>query len=153
VNSTCLLPILGAMSVTSRMLCPGRKPPFLYVKRPARPYKTAIQKRFPMENANGAYTPLGGPDRAVHLPAAPAQRPLVRSRSSAPRRAPHPPLLLRRLREHGGLRRTQLMAEARTVSGWPKRSRLAHAFLWEYSYRRLKLAQFLGQLGVFLTRL
>jgi hypothetical protein len=28
---------------------------------------------------------------------------------------------------------------------------LAHAFLWEYSYKRLKLAQLPGQLGVFLT--
>jgi hypothetical protein len=28
---------------------------------------------------------------------------------------------------------------------------LAHAFLWEYSDKRLKLAQLLGQLGVFLT--
>ena len=39
---------------------------------------------------------------------------------------------------------------ARKVSGWPKRCKLAHAFLWEYSYKRLqKLAQFLGQLGIF----
>jgi hypothetical protein len=29
--------------------------------------------------------------------------------------------------------------------------KLTHAFLWEYSYKRLKLAQLLGQLGVFLT--
>jgi hypothetical protein len=30
---------------------------------------------------------------------------------------------------------------------------LAHAFLlWGYSYKRLKLAQLLGQLGVFLTK-
>ena len=41
---------------------------------------------------------------------------------------------------------------ARNVSGWPKRCKLAHAFLWEDSYRRLKLAQLLGQLSVFLTR-
>ena len=33
--------------------------------------------------------------------------------------------------------------------GWPKRCKLAHAFLWEYSYKRL--TQLLGQLGVFLT--
>jgi hypothetical protein len=39
----------------------------------------------------------------------------------------------------------------RKVLGWPKRSQLAHAFLWEYSDERLKLAQLLGQLGVFLT--
>ena len=40
---------------------------------------------------------------------------------------------------------------ARKASGWPKRCRLAHAFLWEYSYKRLQLAQLLGQLGDFLT--
>jgi hypothetical protein len=28
---------------------------------------------------------------------------------------------------------------------------LAHAFRWEYSYKRLELAQLLGQLGIFLT--
>ena len=28
---------------------------------------------------------------------------------------------------------------------------VGHAFLWEYSYKRLKLAQLLGQLGVLLT--
>jgi hypothetical protein len=39
----------------------------------------------------------------------------------------------------------------RKVSGWPKRCKLAHAFLWKYSYKGLKLAQLLGQLGVFLT--
>jgi hypothetical protein len=37
--------------------------------------------------------------------------------------------------------------------GRPKRRRLAHAFLWEYSYKRPKLAQRVGQLGVFLTLL
>jgi hypothetical protein len=41
--------------------------------------------------------------------------------------------------------------QARKASGWPKISKLTHAFLWEYSYKRLKLAQLLGQLGVFLT--
>jgi hypothetical protein len=35
--------------------------------------------------------------------------------------------------------------------GWPKRSKLAHAFVWEYSYKGLKLAQLLSQLGVVLT--
>jgi hypothetical protein len=38
------------------------------------------------------------------------------------------------------------------VLGWPKRRKLAHAFLWEYSYKRLNLAQLLGQRGVILTR-
>ena len=42
-------------------------------------------------------------------------------------------------------------AEAREVLGRPKRCKLAHIFLWEHSYQRLKLAQLLGQLGVFLT--
>jgi hypothetical protein len=41
---------------------------------------------------------------------------------------------------------------ARKLLGWPKRCKLARAFLWEYSYKRLELAQLLGQLGVFLTR-
>jgi hypothetical protein len=40
---------------------------------------------------------------------------------------------------------------ARKVLGWPKRCQLAHVFLWEYSYKRLELAQILGQLGAFLT--
>ena len=40
---------------------------------------------------------------------------------------------------------------ARKVLGWPKRWKLAHAFPWEYSCKRLKLAQLLGQPGVFLT--
>ena len=39
----------------------------------------------------------------------------------------------------------------RKVLGWPQRCKLAHAFLRGYSYKRLKLSQFLGQLGVFLT--
>ena len=42
-------------------------------------------------------------------------------------------------------------SQAREVLAWPKRSKLAHAFLWGYSDERLKLAQHLGQLGVFLT--
>jgi hypothetical protein len=37
------------------------------------------------------------------------------------------------------------------ASSWPERCQLAYAFLWEYSYDRLVLAQLLGQLGVFLT--
>jgi hypothetical protein len=35
--------------------------------------------------------------------------------------------------------------------GWPKRCKLAHAFLWEYSYKGLELAHLLGQLRAFLT--
>jgi hypothetical protein len=43
-------------------------------------------------------------------------------------------------------------AGARKMLGWSKTCRLAYALLWEYSYKRLKLAQLLGQLGVFLAR-
>jgi hypothetical protein len=41
--------------------------------------------------------------------------------------------------------------EARKVLGWPKKCKLAHACLCEYSYKRLKLAQLRGQRGVCLT--
>ena len=40
---------------------------------------------------------------------------------------------------------------ASKVLGWPKICKLAQTFLWEYSYKRLKLAQLLGQLGACLT--
>ena len=46
---------------------------------------------------------------------------------------------------------TSLGLQVRKVLGWPKRCELAHAFRWEHSYKRLKLAQLLGQLGAFLT--
>jgi hypothetical protein len=39
---------------SSEIHCPGRNPPFLAVKRPARPHKSAIQTRVTMENAKGA---------------------------------------------------------------------------------------------------
>jgi hypothetical protein len=39
------------------------------------------------------------------------------------------------------------------VIGWPNRCKLAHAFLREYIYKKLKLAQLLGQLGILLTLL
>jgi hypothetical protein len=47
--------------------------------------------------------------------------------------------------------RHEVPLAAKKLLGWPKRYKLAHAFLWEYSCKRLKLAQLLGQLGVFLT--
>ena len=47
--------------------------------------------------------------------------------------------------------RRALKREKGLVLGWPKRSKFAHAVRWEYCYERLKLAQLLGQLGVFLT--
>ena len=37
------------------------------------------------------------------------------------------------------------------ILGWPKRCKLAHALLWEHSYKGMKLAQLLGQPSVFLT--
>jgi hypothetical protein len=37
------------------------------------------------------------------------------------------------------------------VLGWLKICKFVHAILWEYSYERLKLAQLLCQLGIFLT--
>jgi hypothetical protein len=43
--------------------CPGRKSPFLAVKRPARPYKNTIQNRSTMGNAKGASPPREGPGR------------------------------------------------------------------------------------------
>jgi hypothetical protein len=47
--------------------------------------------------------------------------------------------------------RATLATIARKVLGWPKIRELAHTFLWEYGYKMMKLAQLLGQLGVFLT--
>ena len=49
--------------------------------------------------------------------------------------------------------REQLAAPERegNVFGCPRRCKLARAFMWEYGYKRLKLAQLLDQLGVFLT--
>ena len=43
------------------------------------------------------------------------------------------------------------IAIARKLLGWPKICKLAHTFLWEHSCKGEKLAQLLGQLGVFLT--
>ena len=45
-----------------------------------------------------------------------------------------------------------IRAVARRLLGCPKLCKLAHAFLRGYSYKGLKLAQILGQLGVFLTQ-
>jgi hypothetical protein len=56
-------------------------------------------------------------------------------------------------KEHCGLPCTKLYLISRKLVGWPKRSKLAQAFRWEYNYKRLKLAQLLGQLGIILSRL
>jgi hypothetical protein len=50
-----------------------------------------------------------------------------------------------------GLWKNNASVARRVLGSWSKRFKLAHAFLWEYSYKRLKLAQLLSQLGVFLT--
>jgi hypothetical protein len=42
--------------------------------------------------------------------------------------------------------RLKVWGRARKVLCWPKICKMAHAFLWEYSYKRLKLAQLLGRL-------
>ena len=60
------------------------------------------------------------------------------------------PLHLRDARLHA-VQRGEALAAARKVLGWPRRCKLAHAFLRGYSDKKLKLAQLLGQLGVFLT--
>ena len=51
---TIIMPESGVFSESFMTIYPGRKPPFLAVKRPARPYKSAIQKRFTMGNDTGA---------------------------------------------------------------------------------------------------
>jgi hypothetical protein len=66
----------------------------------------------------------------------------VHTQSTSTGPAPLPQLL----GDGGGVRGGGL--RARKVSGRPKRCKLAHAFLREYSYKRLQLAQLLGQLGV-----
>jgi hypothetical protein len=40
---------------------------------------------------------------------------------------------------------------ARKALGWPKKCKSPCTREWEHSYDRLKLAQLLGQLGIFLT--
>ena len=52
----------------------------------------------------------------------------------------------------GAERELERLVGTRKVLGWPKRCILPNVFLWEYSYKRLQLAQLLGQHGVFLTR-
>jgi hypothetical protein len=49
-------------------------------------------------------------------------------------------------------RRPTVSRRARKAQGWPKICHLAHAFLWEHSHKRLKLAQLLGRFGIFLTQ-
>jgi hypothetical protein len=52
-----LLQLVRAAAGAARLDWPGRKPPFRAVKRPARPYKAAIEaieNQFTMENAKGA---------------------------------------------------------------------------------------------------
>jgi hypothetical protein len=44
--------------------------------------------------------------------------------------------------------RTHLVGGKGLVLAWPKKCKLAHVFRRECSYKRLKLAQLLGQLGL-----
>ena len=64
-----------------RRHCPGRKPPFLVVKRPARLYKSATQIRCTLQNAKGALPLRRGPDSRVA-----GRLPRARRRAH-----PHPP--------------------------------------------------------------
>ena len=101
--------------------CPGQKPPFLAVKRPARPYKTATQNRFTMGNTNGAYTPRAGPDRVeevlaerVRAPAVPTDR---RARLTAQQR------LQRQGEQVPGVRGRPLAGpQRRRLRPWPAES-------------------------------
>ena len=77
-------------------------------------------------------------DRALPLPRPPAPpRPRPWAPARAPPRPPGTP--------------PSAAATQNAVFGEPKRCKLAHLFRWDYSYKRLKLAQLLSQLGVFLT--
>ena len=42
------------LDLAGQLDCPGREPPFLAVKCPARPYKRAMQNRFTARNAKDA---------------------------------------------------------------------------------------------------
>ena len=81
--------------------------------------------------------------------------PRARWRPAPPPRTSRPagPTAARRLRTAGRSRPPPAAADAaaRKVLGWPKLCKLVHALLWECSYKRLKLAQLLGKLGVFLA--
>ena len=103
----------------------------------------------PKNNSWGRNREEGQPPslRTREPPAGAGRRPLPRG---SPRRAGAAP----RSSRSGSRRRPRAARSgtaARKVLGWPKICKLAHAFLQEYSYKRLKLAQLLGQFGVFLT--
>jgi hypothetical protein len=65
--------------------CPGRKPPFLAIKRPAHPYKCATQNRFTVQNAKAVRAPPGGRAGPDGRPAARGRR---RAARTGARRAP-----------------------------------------------------------------
>jgi hypothetical protein len=54
-------------------------------------------------------------------------------------------------RRASGTHRSRTSASRGEMSDWLKRCRLVHAFLSKHLYKRLKLAQLLGQHGVFIT--
>jgi hypothetical protein len=42
--------VVGHVPQPLRLLCPDRNPPFCAAKRPAHPYRSAIERRFTMAN-------------------------------------------------------------------------------------------------------
>jgi hypothetical protein len=77
---------LSIIAGSFRSVCPGRKPPCLPVRRPARPCKSAVETQSTVGNAEAAWTPRAGPDG----------RPRHRLRPEAARRRPrHCPRHLR----------------------------------------------------------
>jgi hypothetical protein len=62
-SSASEMSMLGAASPSTAR---AGNPPFRAVERPARPYKSAVQTRFTVEDAKGRLTAPGGP-RTVEL--------------------------------------------------------------------------------------
>jgi hypothetical protein len=110
-------------------------PPLVFFIRDS-PYDTKQS-----EHENGL-TARGYPHRPAQLRRPPCRPPADPAAAAAGRAPPPRP----RPRRH-----RPAPAVATKVLGWPKRCKSARAFLWEYSYKKLKLAQLLGQLDVFVV--
>jgi hypothetical protein len=119
----------------------------------------------PAENKRGAHMGLGGgthqvPSRSAYRGSAGASWSMSRRLSRVRRKcscvSPCRKDSTSRTRRHSchtsrpGPQHAHV-AGAGKVLGWPKICKLAHEFMWEHSCKLLKLAQLLGQLGVFLT--
>jgi hypothetical protein len=118
---------------TALVHCPGRKPPFLAVKRPARPYKSAIETQFTMGNAKGAEPPREGPnrDRGPHLSGARRAAALARVRGGLDPSSGHnscrpPRALAANARQAGGSK----LLEACWRPGWCSPGRQAPVPWW-----------------------